>query len=402
MRKVPRGFVALVVVAVLFGLAAAAAGGVATDTQSQSTIATDRNSTNYLSPTAPTGEGYERVTMDASTATAVAAQEIHNAHATGTFERRLQSVNEDERSAVAQAQLDAVRDRFERLDRRQTELFETYSAGETSTQALLRELIALRATVDAQSELLTRAASEANPSTASRVELETLEDALSVNQPVIERLQGTLVGDGEPETAYLQRADGALVLALVDGGEYYRQATLLTERDLDGTDQFGDDLSPGGYSQAQQRMEALYPWAYNLPSLRIGGDDLSVYSRIYQLGLAHPHGELTVYFDGATRNVFHETQQLRLDALPIERTVVNSTAAGAVTVETTRSTGAMRVTVEDPDGFAVEGPVRVDGQRVGGTDEEGRLWTVQPAADFELAVTMPDGGNVTVDWPPES
>ena len=401
MRKVPRAFVALVVV-VLFALAAASAGGAATDAQSQSTIATDQNSTNYLSPTAPTGEEYERVTMDASAATAVAAQEVHNAHDVETFERRLQAASSDERSDVAQAQLEAVRDRFEELDRRQAELYDSYSAGEISTGALLRELIALEAAVDAQTELLTRAESDANPSAAFRVEIETLEDTLSVDRPVTERLRETLVGGDAPKTVYLQRADDALVLALVDGEDYYRQATLLSERDPDGTDQFGEDLSPGGYSEAQQRMEALYPWAYNLPDLRIGGDDLSVYSRIYQLGLDHPQGELTAYFDGATKNVFHESQRLRVGTLPVERTVVNSTAAGSVTVETTRSTGAMRLTVEDADGFAVEQPVRVDGQPVGVTDEDGTLWTVQPASGFELAVTMPEGGNVTVDWPPES
>lgn len=401
MRKVPRGFVALVAVVVLFGLAAISVGGVSTDTQSQTTIVTDQNSTNYLSPLAPGGEEYERVTMDASTAVAAAAQEIHNAHDAGTFERRIQSATEERRADVAQRQLETVRERFERLDRRQAELFAAYSAGEISTQALLRELIALETAVDAQIALLDRAESTANPSTSLRIELETLEDTLSVGRPVIERLQGTLVGGDGPTTAYLQHADEALVLALVDGGDYYRQATLLDQRDPDGTDQFGEDLSPGGYSEAQQRMEALYPWAYNLPNLQIGGDDLSVYSRIYQLGLEHPHGELTAYFDGATRNVFHENQRLRVDALPIERTATNSTGSGSVTVETTRSTGAMRVTVEDANGVAAERPVRIGEQVVGTTDEEGRLWTVQPAADFELAVAMPDGGMVTVDWAPE-
>jgi hypothetical protein len=401
MRKVPRGFVAVVAVVALFGLAAVSAGSVATDTQSQSTIATDQNSTNYLSPPAPAGEEYERVSMDVSTAAAAAAQEIHNAHDAGTFERQLQSASEDRRSAVAQRQLEAVRDRLERLDRRQAELFAAYGSGEISTQALLRELIALETAVDAQTELRTRAESTANPSTALRVELETLEDVLSVDRPVIERLQGTLVGGDAPQTAYLQHADNALVLALVDGDDYYRQATLLDQRDPDGSDQFGDDLSPGGYSEAQQRLEALYPWAYNLPDLQIGGGDLSVYSRIYQLGLDHPQGELTAYLDGATKDVFHENQRLRLDTLPIERTVANSTESGSVTVETTRSTGAMRVTTEDAGGSAVERDVRIGEQVVGTTNEEGRLWTVQPAAEFELSVTMPDGGNVTVDWEPE-
>lgn len=402
MRKVPRGIVALATVVVLFGLAAVSVAGVATDTQSQSTIETDENSTNYLSPTAPTGEEYERVTMDASTAVAADVQEVHAAHDTETFERRLQSADAEKRSAVAQAQLESSRDRLQRLDRRQATLFEAYSAGETSTPALLRELIALAAAIDAQSELIARAESDADPPTPLRVEVETLEDAVSVDQPVTERVQESLVG-GEPTTVYLQRSDDGLVLGLIDDTDYYRQATLLSERDLDGTDQFGDDLSPGGYSEAQQRMEELYPWAYNLPNLQIGGDDdLSVYSGIYQLGLHHPHGELTAYFDGATTNVFHENQRLRLDVLPIDRTVSNTTESGTLTVETTRSTGAMRVTAESADGTAAEVPVRIGDQPVGTTDEEGTLWTVQPDDEFELEATMPDGTNVSVDWPPES
>lgn len=402
MTKVPRGALALAAVAVLFGLAAASVGGAVTDSQSQSTIVSDDNSTNYLSPTATSGEEYQRVTMDAAAATTVAAQEIHSAHDAESFERRLQSVESDRRTDVAGAQLETVKERFERLDRRQAVLFDEYSSGEISSATLLRELIALQAAVESQAALVDRAESDADPSADFRVELESLVDAISVEQPVTDRLQGSLVGSEEPTTVYLQSADGALVLALIDGDVHLRQATLLDERNLAEDDQFGEDLSPGGYSEAQQRMEALYPWAYNLPDLRIGGEDLSVYSQIYQLGLDHPQGELTVYFDGATKNVFHETQRLRLETLPIQRTVENSTEVGTLTVETTRATGAMRVTAEDAGGSGTDSTVLIDGQEVGTTGDDGVLWTIQPASEFEVTMTSPDGGNVSVDWSRES
>lgn len=398
MKPVLRGVVALVVISVLFAVVAVTVGAAVTEsTDSQSTVVEESNTTNFLSPATPSGEQYQQVTLDASSAATVAAQEIHNEHESRTFDRRLHAANESEQATIAQEQLDRIKNRFELFEQRQQELFNQYSNGEITSETLIRELIALQGAIDAHADLLERTEPHASPSDEFRIELETLVDAISVEQPVVERMQQALVGTGEPATVYLQSADSALVLASVNDGLYTRQATLLDERDLTGTDQFGDDLSPGGYSEAQQRMEELYPWAYNLPDLQIGGDSLSVYSQIYQLGLTHPHGELTTYFDGATRNVFHENQYMPVNLVPTEATLSNSTDAGTLTVDVTRETGPMRVTVEDEQGSPLETTVEVNEQRVGTTDEDGTLWTVQPTDGFEITVTTADGETITAD-----
>lgn len=404
MPKVRRSVVALAALLVLGTLGAATAGVVVaemTGADGQTTIVSDSNSTNYLSPTADTvsGETYQTVGMDVSSAVTVAAQEIHNEHESQTFERQRQSVDEQERVAVANRQLETIKERFEQLDDQQHALFTRYADEEVSSNSLLRELIGLQVAIEAQSELLEQTETQADPSDEFRVELETIEHAITVDQPVADSVRGALVGTETPTTVYIQGGDSSLVLATVDDGQYLRQATLLDERSVGDPDQFGDDLSPGGYSQAQQRLAELYPWAYSLPNLDIGGDQLSVYSQIYQLGLTHPHGELTVYFDGATTNVFHENQYMPVTDLPRETTLENMTAAGTLSVEVTRQGGPMNVQVTDSTGEPADAAVMIDEQPVGTTGEDGSLWTVHPTDEFILTVDMPDGETITVTGP---
>lgn len=406
MTSVPRQTVLIICISVLFALAGVAVAGAVTENQSeegQVTIVSEANSTNYLAPTVVdvTGEQYQDVSMDASSAATVAVQEIHNEHDRQTFNRRVQSAEPGEQTTIAQQQLENITDRLDRLDQQQHDLLRRYSEDEISTASLLRELTELQTAVQGQSLLVDQAEEYAEPSNDFRIRLETIVDAVSVEQPVTDRVQETLVGNSDPMTVFVQSANQGLVLATVEDGVHYRQATLLDERNIGSPDQFGGNLSPEGYSEAQKRMEKLYPWAYDLPNLEIGGDSLSVYSKIYQLGLTHPHGELTAYFDGATRNIFHENQRTPVGSMPITATVTNTTASGMVTVEGTRESGPLRVTVEDGNQAVRDATVMIDEQRVGATGADGGLWTVQPSNGLNVSVTLPDGQNVTVNWTDE-
>lgn len=405
MRSLSRRGALIVCVSVLFALTGAVGGAVTGNqtTDGQVTIVSDANSTNYLAPSVVdvTSEQYQDVSMDASSAATVAVQEIHNEHDRETFNRQLQSTDTGEQTEIAQGQLENITDRLNRLDAMQHDLFRRYSENEISTETLLRELTELQTAIQAQSMLVDQAEEYAEPPNEFRIRLETLVDAVSVEQPVTDRVQETLVGDSESMTVFVQSATEGLVLATVEDGVHYRQATLLNERNLEGEDQFGGNLSLGGYSQAQQGMKELYPWAYDIPNLRFGGESPSVYSKIYQLGQTHPHGELTAYFDGTTTNIFHENQRISVTSMPTNNTVSNTTAAGTVTVEGTRESGPLSVSVQDGNQVVSGATVLIEDQRVGTTSTDGNLWTVQPSGAFNVTVNTPDGESITVQWTDE-
>ena len=138
---------------------------------------------------------------------------------------------------------------------------------------------------------------------------------------------------------YTQSTDDALVLATIDGASYLRQATVRAERDLGGEDQFVDL-----WRDATNRAETLYPWAFGSDNLRdLDVINLQVFSQVYAVKAQHAHGELTVYLDGATRNVFHENQQKPLGSQPATDPVGNETGTVALPVEPERGAGERTV-----------------------------------------------------------
>jgi hypothetical protein len=136
--------------------------------------------------------------------------------------------------------------------------------------------------------------------------------------------------------------------------------------------------------------------AIGSPSLSGFGD-----SSVYLVEASHPQGDLRAYLDGATRDVFHETQANAPEAVPVALTRTASTDRLRLQVNATHATGPMWVTVTRPGGpnaTAVDATVRVNGQRVGTTGADGRLLTLQPAGSFRVNATA-GTANVTLSGP---
>jgi len=217
--------------------------------------------------------------------------------------------------------------------------------------------------------------------------------------PVEQRLFAAADGTGDPVTAYVQGGSDALVLATVTGTTHLRQATILDERDGNGTDRIGTAES-GWFDATNERVATLYPWAW--ANLEGGGGDILAGMPFYFVEVQHPHGTLQLFFDGTSENVFREHQINNADLIPVTRTVENTTDGLAVTVETTHGTGPMRVTVADAGtGLPVGAQVSVDGRPVGATGDSGQLRTVQPGGGFTVTVTTTDGETVAVTVPEE-
>lgn len=401
MRKVSLAAVFFVLSLAVVGIAVG--GVIAVDNtadSTQSTVHHQENTTNYLSPAPGETETteYHRVSIDVSSVIDSSAREIHAEHERYAFEVALSTADEAEtRALVAEQKLDEIDRRYQRLDQHQEDVFSEYERGTIESAAVVRELTALKSVIELQSDLRQRAEQETDPDSSLLSKLHSQEHALLVEQPVSDQLEQSLHGTTDPTTVYLQSGDSGLVLATIDDSTFKREATIRSERNLDGQDQFvetGEDEFQWGMGNAFPRSNELYPWAFdrdNLIQHDIGRADSSIHSQVYKITAHHLHGELSVYLDGGTTNVFHEAQTKPLSLLPVTETVSNSTDEYTLELELTDRAGPMLAAVVDDDGTPItDASVTVDGQHVGTTDESGQLWIVRPHGPFEVSVS-PDG-----------
>lgn len=375
-------------------------------TGNQVTITPNTNGTNYLSPINPDTEGYAQVDTDVSSAASIAAQRIHSEHDSRSLEAELNDANQSQRENIAEARINRIESRFEEIAQEQEDLHDAYAAGELSERDLFRTLLTQRIVIQSQIDNYERAVTNTNLDIERLSQLETLADGLTPEQPVVALAEQALVTD-EQQIVYVQASGEGLVLGTVADHQFTRQATVLDERDFDGRDQFklaqnitiGDDgwATPAGYSEAYERLEELYPWAYD--RRRVDAGEINTLSRIYSLNVPNPQGELTTYFDSATQNVFHENQVGFVESYTLEATIDNSTDSLRVSLGLTHQSGPLRVTVEDGGRAVEDATVRIDGAYVGSTDDDGTLWTVQPLSGFEVTTTTPAGENASISFP---
>ena len=365
-------------------------------------VVTLADTPNQATPSGVTRRTYAQTDLDVASAVSVGATRIGGRHAELTLDERL------ERAGTPSARLAAVTDtlagierRLDRLDDRQRRLLTAYSEGAVSTRTFLRRLGLVRVAAAQERALLDRVSERAEGSTslslpvATQTRVARLRGTLvALPNPVVDRVVAGTTGADGPGMVYLQAASGGFVATTIDDGAYLRQATLRTDRSPGQSNQFTS------ITVAYDRAGELYPWVFEnaigSPSLSGFGD-----SSVYLVEASHPQGDLRAYLDGATRDVFHETQANAPEAVPVALTRTASTDRLRLQVNATHATGPMWVTVTRPGGpnaTAVDATVRVNGQRVGTTGADGRLLTLQPAGSFRVNATA-GTANVTLSGP---
>lgn len=291
------------------------------------------------------------------------------------------SIPAEARAAVAQEELGAIEHRLDALREREREAVRQYHAGELTRQGLLREL----ARIDTEAESLQRslrALSELDsevPGYSIEGTADDLRSQLDLLQgPVRERVDEAFVGDNEPPTVRIRTADIGVVLETVDGGRYVREAVRFDKVNRS----VPDSLNTIG--EVEDRMETLYPWAMaESEQVNFGSPS----DGLYVVYVEHPQGDLTVYLDGGTGEVFREVQRLDLSTLP-RQSVATSTGNGlAVDVERTVKGGPLRINVtEASSGAPVDATVVVGNTTLGRTGDDGTLWAVEPTGVYRLRV----------------
>ncbi len=365
-------------------------------------VVTLADTSNQATPSGVNRRTYAQTDLDIASAVSVGAARIGGRHAELTLDERLQRASTaSDRLDVATDTLTRIESRLDRLDDRQRRLLTAYSEDDTSTRTFFRRLGMVRVAAAQERALLDRVSERAGRSTSLSLPVETQTRVarlrgrlVALPNPVVDRVIDGTTGVDDPQTVYLQAASDGLVVATVDDGTYLRQATLRPDRSLGEPNQFAS------ITLAYDRAGKLYPWVFEnaigSPSLSGFGD-----SSVYLVEASHPHGDLQAYLDGATRNVFHETQANAPETVPVALTRTASTDSLRVQVNATHPTGPMWVTVtrpDEPNATAVDAAVRINGQRVGTTGEDGRLLTLQPAGSFRLNATT-GTANVTLSGP---
>lgn len=365
----------------------------ATDTPNGTEAVADAvNRSNYLMPDSPTvREEYAMASVDVAGAVAADAQELHGNYERGSFRRAWSDSSELAKRRLVRNEFAEIRVRLDALEADREALWRAYRGGDASTATFLRRshLLHVRSVQLEERwstvQNLLSIASEPPHVQDYLLPIRALESrTIILKNPVGETLEDPLFGRTGSKSLYVLFSEDSLVLAETSSGELTRLAHDSSSLVRNGTDQFADNR----VESARARFKSLYPWAdrnaIESPLVFPFGN-----TSIYRGEISHPQGDLAVFLDGTTRNVFREHQDLTLDSVPFEGSLTNNTAELAIRVNTTVPTGPMHVQLEQSGTRApVPGTVRIDGTVVGTTGESGSLWTVQPRDSFTVNATV--------------
>ncbi|WP_436925577.1 DUF7096 domain-containing protein [Halosimplex amylolyticum] len=367
------------------------------------TFATDRlqpNTSNYLGIREEAVErtGHDRASLNIAGAIQQDVTELRSEYASLSFERRYENTTGyDARLDVLRSEVDRLDRRVQQLELRRNRVIDDYNDGDLNTEAFYRELAAIDASardVESQFDRIRRAAGLSLPSDLN-TKMKNLEgDLLTLRGPVREQISQAMTGARGPIPVYSVTSQTGLVLASTQGSLYYREAYLGQNREQIGSNQFVTDGDPSGVSTANNRAAQLYPWAYD--NIRSGPNVEPIgNTSVYYVQLGHPHGSLETYLDGRSESAFREFQTKPLAALPT-RSTTNASDGLLLRINRSHATGPMHLTVTDNEtGEPLDATVTINGDDVGSTGDDGRLWTLTPHQAVRISVTTDDGRTVT-------
>lgn len=389
----------------------AAAGNTAPPSSLGEPVISERNTTGYLALAGPIQQSqFGTATLDVGGAVAADGRQTRSGYERAHLQRAFVDAGNDRtaRRAVVNRSADRIEARITGLERRADEALARYNAGTISTRSYLRELAAIDAAANELREavdLLARYNSAVDePIEPNRIAAQKAR-LLPLQGPVRNRVLTTMRGESDPIRVYVETAPEGVVLATIDRGEftdrYVREAHVPSARDSNGTDRFLLGTSrAGSLERAQERAGELYPWTFDnrgpIDTGSFSGPPFLFLDGVYPVIVDHPHapstnGDLRIFLDGATRDVFREVQRKDLREIPTTRAGTNSTQGVTLAVNRTRSGGPMLVSVTSATtGEPLDATVIVNGERLGRTATDGRYWTIAPRPTANVTVVRDD------------
>lgn len=342
---------------------------------------------------APSGDavasGSEDVVIDASAALDAGASGLESRYDEHRLDVRLERASSDaERRAIVREETNELERAVVELRERERDAYRAYHAGEIDERGLAVELAAVHSNaVDLQravSSLSDHVGNVPGIEHGSEFEAMTVETE-TMQGPVRERTAGALRGEIDPTRVHVEADASGVVLATVEDGHFYREAYRADARDPTA------DPRLHSLGESEERIAELYPEVF--PAARWSYSEVG-YGTHRGVG-TYAGGTIAVYLDRATTDAYREYVELRLDGVGTAP-LANETEDGVrLSVEGTAPGGPAVVSLSNADTDApLSGVVSVDGQRLGGTDDEGELWLVLPHEPTTITVSV---GSTTIE-----
>lgn len=205
---------------------------------------------------------------------------------------------------------------------------------------------------------------------------------VALEGPVRERVAAAVHGERNDVRIHVTAGNGVM-LSTIEDGQYIRE-TYREDNIEDETGEYGDISEiVGGY----------YPWVSNNTE---GGSRFTLSGQFAsQYSANHPQGSLRAWVSAATDRVYVERQQLALDRLPADVEVSATTNNTMLSTAQTYAGGPLLVRVQNETGAPIDSRVYLDGEAVGETGIDGRLWVLSPAGDYTITTTNSEGVQLT-------
>lgn len=342
-----------------------------------------------------------RVSVDVTASTRIGTDRLELQLAVESFRERFENAdNESERTDAVRSIVRTLDRRTEALRDRQQTALEQYNQDEISHKQFLGTL----ARLDSTAEAIQHAADAVRARDQNTLDysippaletrLRNYNGRLLPVSGLIRKvlLQPVVMGTQSSPPIYIETGNQEVVLATIVGDRYAREGFSNAAYNPDGQ----RNLSI--YLDALNRTRVLYPWTMDSKHLKQSPrTDTLLNSSIFSVHLAHTQGELNIYLDASTTNVFREDQSRDLNDEPLRTVATNSTTRLALTINGTHETGPLRVSLTRPgtDIGVDDAEVFVDGTLVGTTGADGSLWTIDTRGQTEIRVETDAGSVVT-------
>lgn len=332
---------------------------------------------------AASGDGY--VTIDIGAALDDDANQLESQYDEHRLDARMEAADsEAERRAIIREEESRLSQSVEQLREREQTAYTDYYEGKHDERELLSELAIVHtnavALEDSISTLEDHAGDVSDVSLTTQIETMEVE-ALTMQGPVREQVGEMLRGETDSARVHVETDGEGVVLGVIDGGEFHREAYRADNRNPDGETQYGS------LGQSEDRIEELYPSVF--PDARWSYSEVG-YGTHRGVG-KHAQGSLTVYLDTATDDVYREFQTFDLDRT--ETTLIEEETEDEVNVSVSQTVpgGPAKVTLTDAETDApLSGEVTINDRTIGQTNDAGEVWFVAPRDSMTIVADVGD------------
>ncbi|MFC6716887.1 carboxypeptidase-like regulatory domain-containing protein [Natrialbaceae archaeon GCM10025810] len=350
--------------------------------------------TNRLPVTGEVRSGYAVYGPDLGTQLASTDVEIRVDQEQYTItDSRFEEANNSERERMVKSAHSRLEDRISVLEEREERAVIDHANGDISERELLQTLMRNYHEAAILSDALADVDDRTERIRGYSLSTDNDQEALNLHRTdVREKIDESMQSggsDAEPVVA-IQTSETGYSISLIDGN-YYTETTRFDNRNTSRESRID------GHNEAYDYVNDLYPWAGDAAT-STGSRDFST-ERLYSYhSTGHDQGgDLEVYLDEGTGEVYREYQDLSPDMMVQDLSrngllsePVNATSEDddlAVSLVETPADGPVEVTVTDDEGEPVESAaVSTDGFELGTTNADGTLWIIPPVGEYEVVV----------------